>query len=266
MIRTDRQLAVVTGGSAGIGFELAKQFAQHGYDVAISGSSDKVFAAAAQLEELGVQAFAHRADASTFEGVESFWNFIVGLEQPVGAAALNVGVSLGGAFADTRLEDDFRLIAININGLVHMAKHVVRHMVAQGHGRILITSSISATLPTPYETVYGPTKAFGFSFAESLREELRGTGVTVTALLPGATDSDFHKNAGMGNTALGALAKNDKRLVAKQGFDALMNDEDHVVGGDEATKREAIENRSIPEPVKAARQAKLTRPQQENRP
>lgn len=256
-------LAMVTGGSSGIGLELAKQFAQHGYDVAISGSSDKVFDAAKELAALGVQVFPHQADASTYEGVESFWTHVVALGRPIEAAALNVGIGIGGAFIDNRLEDELRLIAINITGLVQMAKHVARHMVANGRGRILITSSVSATQPTPYETVYGPSKAFGFSFAESLREELREFGVTVTALLPGATDSEFHANAGMGNTGFGDMKKNDKRLVAKQGFDALMNDEDHVVGGDEETKRKAIENRTTPETVKAARHAQSARPRRE---
>jgi short-subunit dehydrogenase len=257
---SQRPLAFVTGGSSGIGFELAKQFAENGFDVAISGSSERVHESVKALKELGVEAYGHQADAATFEGVENFWSFITDLKRPVEAAALNVGISLGGAFVDTKLEDELRLIAININGLVHLAKRVVHQMVANGHGRILITSSISATTPTPYETVYGPSKAFGFSFAETLREELRGSGVTVTALLPGATDSDFHKNAGMGNTSLGKAKKNDKRLVAKQGFEALINDMDHVIGGDEETRRQAEENRTTPEPVKAARQAKLTRP------
>jgi short-subunit dehydrogenase len=157
------------------------------------------------------------------------------------------------------LEDEFKLIAVNITGTVHMAKRVVQHMVPNGRGRILIVSSISATSPTPFETVYGPSKAFGFSFAESLREELRDSGVSVTALLPGATDSEFHANAGMGSTGVGSGKKNDKTEVARQGIEALMNDEDHVVGGDDETKQTVIDNRTTPEPVKAAKQAKLTR-------
>ncbi|WP_353232311.1 SDR family NAD(P)-dependent oxidoreductase [Pseudomonas helleri] len=124
-------------------------------------------------------------------------------------------------------------------------------MVSNGKRRILITSSISATQPTPYETVYGPSKAFGFSFAESLREEVRNAGVTVTALLPSATESDFHQNAGMGSSVIGKSKKNDKTEVARQGFEALMNDIDHVVGGDKATKQQTIENRTTPEDVKA---------------
>lgn len=256
----NRPLAVVTGGSSGIGLELAVQCAEHGYDVAISGSTDKVTAAAERLRGLGVDAFPHQADASTYEGVESFWRFVVDLGRPVDVAVLNVGIGLGGAFVDTDLEAELRLIAINCSGTVHFAKRVVQHMVPRGEGRILIVSSVSATTPTPYETVYGPSKAFGFSFAESLREELRDSGVTVTALLPGATDSDFHANAGMGDTVYGDDRwNNDKTQVAAQGFAALMAGDDHVVGGDKKTKREAVDNRTTPEPEKARAMADRVR-------
>lgn len=259
--RQSSPLAIVTGGSSGIGFELAKQFATHGYDLAISGQSDRVHKSAEDLRAMGVAAYPYQGDAATYEGVEGFWTFVQDLHRPVAAAALNVGIGLGGAFADTDLEDDLKVIAVNVTGTVHMAKRVVQHMVANGEGRILIVSSVSATTPTPYETVYGPTKAFGFSLAESLREELKDSGVSVTALLPGATNSDFHANAGMGNTHFGDNSwKNDKTLVAQQGFEALMAGEDHVVGGDEATKQTVIDNRTTPEPVKAARQAEAARP------
>ncbi len=258
---TVRPLAMVTGASSGIGLELATQFANHGFDVAISGSSRRIHEAASTLRRLGVDAFPFRADAATFEGVEGFWTFVEQLGRPLEAAVLNVGIAIGGGFVRNTLEDELRVIAINVTGTVHMAKRVVQHMVPNRSGRILIVSSVSATQPTPYETVYGPSKAFGFSFAESLREELRGTGVTVTALLPGATDTEFHANAGMGNTAIGQAPKNDKRLVARQGYDALMQDVDHVIGGDAFTLNRALENRSLPEPVKAARHAESARPQ-----
>lgn len=258
-----RPLALVTGGSSGIGFELARQFAQNGFDVAISGSSDKVFDAAKALEKMGAEAYPHQADASTYDGVEAFWTFVEKLGRKVDSAALNVGIGLGGAFKDTDLGAEMKMIAINVTGTVHMAKRVVQHMVPNKHGRILIVSSVSATQPTPYETVYGPTKHFGFAFAESLREELREDGITVTALLPGATDSQFHSNAGMGNTpfANGTMKKNDKTLVAKQGFEALIANMDHIVGGDAETQQAAIDNRTTPEPVKAARHARSARPQ-----
>jgi len=258
-MNSGRPLAMVTGASSGIGFELARQFAKKGFDIALSGSSEKIFEAAEKLRSDGTETFALRADAGTYEGVEAFWRFVMHLKRPVDACALNVGIAVGGAFAETALEDDLRVIAVNVTGTVHMAKHVVRHMVANGNGRILIVSSVSATSPTPFETTYGPSKAFGFSFAESLREELRGTGVTVTALLPGATNTEFHANAGMSDTPIGKAMKNDRELVAKQGFDALMNDIDHVVGGDDATKQVVIENRKLTETVKAARHAAIAR-------
>ncbi len=251
-----RKLALVTGASSGLGLELAKQFAEHGYDIAMSGSSERIFEAADTIRGLGVDAYPYQADAATYEGVEGFWNFVANLERPLDSAVLNVGIAIGGAFSDMELEENLRILAINVTGTVHMAKRVVQHMLSNQHGRILIVSSLSATLPTPYETVYGPSKAFGFSFAESLREELRESGITVTALLPGATNTDFHLNAGMATSQIGSSTKNDKTLVAKQGFEALMNDWDHVVGGDEQTKQQAIENRTLPEPVKAARHAK----------
>lgn len=102
---------------------------------------------------------------------------VTDLGRPVDVACLNVGIGLGGAFADTALEDDLRVIAVNVTGTVHLAKRVVQHMLPRRAARVLVVSSISATTPTPYETVYGPSKAFGFSFAESLREELRDSGI-----------------------------------------------------------------------------------------
>src|SRR5829696_200496 len=205
-----RPLPLVTGGSFGIGLELARQFAEQCYDVAISGQSSRVFDSAELLRGLGVEVYPYQGDAATYDGVEGFWQFVADLGRTVAAAALNVGIGLGGAFVDTDLEDEFRLIAINVTGTVHMAKRVVQHMAANHEGRILVVSSVSATTPTPFETVYGPSKAFGFSFAEPLREELKGTGVSVTALLPGATDSDFHANAGMGRTNIGLSQKDDR--------------------------------------------------------
>ncbi|KGX92409.1 oxidoreductase [Pontibacillus halophilus JSM 076056 = DSM 19796] len=258
---TNRPLAMITGASSGLGLEIAKHFAKDNYDIAISGSSDRIFEAAEVIRDFGVEAYPHKADAATYDGVEDFWTFVHNLGRPVDSAVLNVGIGLGGAFRETDLQEELRLISINISGTVHMAKRVVNHMLPNGNGKILIVSSIAATLPTPYETVYGPSKAFAFSFAESLREELRGTGVTVTATLPGATDTNFHDNAGMGDTEIGSSEKNDKELVAKQSYDAMMNGDDQVIGGTQETKQEAMENKIMPEAVTAANHAKKARPE-----
>ncbi|MCD8838556.1 SDR family NAD(P)-dependent oxidoreductase [Staphylococcus arlettae] len=257
-----KKLVLITGASSGLGFELAKLFANDGYDVAMSGSSDRIYNSAREIEKLGVEAFPFQADASTYDGVENFWSFVEGKNRPIDAAVLNVGISIGGAFLDNDLQEELKLIDINISGMVHMAKRVSQHMVANKSGDILIVSSLSATLPTPYETVYGPSKAFGFMFAEALREELKENNINITAMLPGATNTDFHHNAGMDSTYFGdENHKNDKELVAKQGYEALKNKIDHVVCGDEDTKKEAEENRITSEEIKAARHAKKAKPQ-----
>ncbi|WP_186365452.1 SDR family NAD(P)-dependent oxidoreductase [Salinicoccus cyprini] len=260
---TENKFVMITGSTSGIGFELAKLFAKDKYDVAMSGSSEKIYESAKEIEKMGVEAYPLQADASTYEGVEDFWKFVEAKNRKLDAAVLNVGVSLGGAFMDNDLDEELKLIDINISGTVHTAKRVVNHMVPNGAGNILIVSSLSATLPTPYETVYGPSKAFGFMFAEALREELKDTGVNVTAMLPGATNTDFHHNAGMDSTYFGDDSiKNDKKEVARQGYEALMNGLDHVICGDEETKQQAEENRKTSEPVKAANHAKKAKPQE----
>jgi uncharacterized protein len=258
---SDRPLALVTGGSSGIGLELARQFAGHGFDLVIAGSSDRVDGAAAALRQAGAAVVPVRSDLATYDGVEAVWKAVQDTARPLAAAALNAGIGIGGAFIDTALEDELRMIAVNVTSQVHLAKRIVPGMIATGNGRILFTSSLSATTPTPYETVYGPTRAFVYSFAQSLREELLGTGVTVTALLPGATDSEFHQRAGMGGTRFGDNSwKNSRELVARMGFEALMAGSDHVIGGDRATWRAGVINKFLPERVKAHRQAKMARP------
>ncbi|MCG5213446.1 SDR family NAD(P)-dependent oxidoreductase [Streptosporangium soli] len=256
-----RPLALVTGASSGIGYELALLFARNGYDLVATGRSDKIHSVMADFEQHGAHVVAVQADLADYEGVEDVWQAAEGTGRPVEAAVLNAGRSLGGAFLDTDLDEELSILSLNVTSVVHLAKRVARHMADRRRGRILITSSISATTPTPYETVYGPSRAFTFMFAETLRHELKDHGVSVTALLPGATDSEFHSRAGMDNTALGPEAKKNSRAeVARQGFDALMAGKDHVVGGDRATKRSVLINRMLSEPVKAARQARFTKP------
>ncbi|MGV9910212.1 SDR family NAD(P)-dependent oxidoreductase [Streptomyces tendae] len=256
-----RPLALVTGASAGIGHELAKLFAINGFDLVATGRSEHTDQAAADLARHGVHVTPVRADLSRSEGVETVWRAVEETGRPLDAAVLNAGRSIGGAFLDTDLDDELSLISLNVTSVVHIAKRVARHMAAHGDGKILITSSLSATLPTPYETVYGPSRAFTRMFALGLREELKEHGVSVTCLMPGATDSDFHARAGMNNTAFGTGAKkNSRKEVARQGFVAMMEGRAEIVGGDAATKRTAIEHRFLPETYKAARHATKAKP------
>ncbi len=185
------------------------------------------------------------------------WQTVDTTGRPLEAAAINAGISIGGAFLDNDLDDELNLISLNIASVVHLTKHVAAAMTRQG--RILITSSLSAPLPTPCETVRGPSRAFTRMFALGLREELRDTGVTRHPLMPCATNNGFHARAGMNNTAFGFNAnKNDKTEVARQGFDALMAGKAQIV--DRTTKRTALLHRFLPETVKAARHARKAKP------
>ncbi|MGW2331014.1 SDR family NAD(P)-dependent oxidoreductase [Streptomyces sp. NPDC001700] len=262
-----RPLALVTGASAGIGYELALLFARDGHDLVATGRSDTIHRAAADFAAHGAHVIPVQADLAERQGVEGVWQAVEDTGRPLAAAVLNAGRSIGGAFLDTDLADELSLISLNVTSVVHLAKHVARHMAARRDGRILITSSLSATLPTPYETVYGPSRAFTRMFALGLREELKDHGVSVTTLLPGATDSDFHARAGMNDTAFGpGMKKNSRVQVARQGYDALMSGRAQVIGGDRATRRAAVEHRFLPEPYKAARHARKAKPDASRRP
>ncbi|MGW2841083.1 SDR family NAD(P)-dependent oxidoreductase [Streptomyces sp. NPDC001493] len=256
-----RPLALVTGASNGIGYEIAHLCAVNGFDLVATGRSEKIDEAAEQFTRDGAHVTPVPADLAEASGVETVWRAVERTGRPLAAAVLNAGRSIGGAFLDTDLDDELSLISLNVTSVVHLAKHVARQMAANGDGKILITSSLSATLPTPYETVYGPSRAFTRMFALGLREEFKEHDLTVTCLMPGATDSDFHARAGMNNTAFGTGAKkNSRKQVARQGFIAMMECRAEIVGGDTATKRTAIEHRFLPETYKAARHATQAKP------
>ncbi|MBF5045456.1 SDR family NAD(P)-dependent oxidoreductase [Aggregicoccus sp. 17bor-14] len=247
-----KPLAVVTGASSGIGLELAKQFAQNGFDLLVTAESDALQAATRELEGLGVQVESVQADLATCEGVEALYARIQSLGRPVAAAALNAGVGVGGDFArETDLKAELNLIALNVTSSVHLAKRLARDMVARKEGRLLFTSSIAATMPSPLEAVYGASKAFLSSFAASLRNELADAGITVTALMPGPTETNFFHRAGMDDTRVGQDEKDDPAQVARQGFEALMGGEAKAVAGSTTNKVMAAANKVLPDAAKA---------------
>lgn len=259
------QLALVTGASTGIGYELAKQFAQHGFDLIIASASDRINSAADELRSLGVSIEVVEVDLSTHEGVHQLLSKLKQSGRPLSAAALNAGVGVSGPFADTTLSEELDMVALNVTSTVHLAKYVVKKMVSQGSGRILFTSSIAGTMPTPFEAVYGATKAFVRSLSQSLREELKDTGVTVTALMPGATATEFFDRAGAQDTKLGTSEKDDPAEVAKDGFEALMANKDHVVAGSFKNKLLAGAGYTLPDPLVAKAHAGQAKPGSANK-
>lgn len=191
-----RPLAVVTGASSGIGYELALQFAQNGFDLLVTATGSSINQVAQDFEALGAKVETIQADLATYDGVEALYSQIKATGRPVEAIAINAGVGVGGEFAqETDLKDELNLINLNVVSSVHLAKRVVKDMVERGQGRILFTSSIAAIMPGPFEAVYAASKAFIHSFAEAIRNELKEKGVSVTSLMPGPTDTNFFHRA-----------------------------------------------------------------------
>ena len=258
---TDRPLALVTGASSGIGLELARQFAAHGFDLVITAEEDELGRAARALRDEGAQVTPVQTDLSRHGGVEQLYAAVRAAGRPLVAAALNAGVGVNGAFAtDTKLEDELRLVDLNVRSTVHLAKPVVRDMVARGEGRILFSSSIAARMPGPFQAVYNASKSFVQSFALALREELKDTGVTVTSLMPGPTETEFFARADMLDTKLGQADKDDAADVARMAFEGLMDGDERVIASSMTTKLQARAGRVLPDSVKAKAQGVMSEP------
>jgi uncharacterized protein len=254
-------LALVTGASSGIGLELAKQFAEHGFDLIVAAEDVELDDAVEELRTYGVAVAPVSGDLTSRADVERLVAAVRGAGRPLDAAALNAGVGHGGRFAETDLEAELGIVELNCASTVHLAKRVVQDMVARGEGRILFTSSVASQAPEPFQAVYGASKAFVQSFTMALREELKDTGVTVTALLPGPTDTEFFDRAEMTDTKLGASdKKDDPAQVARQGFEGLMKGEASVFAGSPASKAMGRLSAVTPAPLATKLKRPMTEP------
>ena len=259
--RRPRPLALVTGASSGIGLELARQFAGNGFDLLIVAEDGAIHDACAQLRNSAAEVQALQIDLASAHGVDDLYQRIRALERPLAAVALNAGVGAGGAFAtDTALEDELRLIDLNVRCTVHLAKYVVRDMVARDEGRILFTSSIASTIPGAFQAVYNASKSFVQSFALALRNELKETNVTITSLMPGPTETQFFARADMLDTKVGEASKDDPADVARDGFEALMAGDERVVSHSLKIKLQGHGSRMLPDRVKAAMHRDMAEP------
>ncbi len=229
MPETVKPLAIVTGASSGIGYELAKLCAQNGYDLLIAADQAAIHDAAKDFQALGAEVEAIETDLATLEGVDKLYAAIRG--RPIGALLANAGHGLGHAFLDQEFAEARHVVDTNITGTIYLIHKVGRDMRARNEGRILITGSIAGFMPGTFQAVYNGTKAFIDSFSFALRAELKDTNVTVTCLMPGATETEFFERAGMEDTQVGQAKKDDPATVARVGFDAMMKGEGDVVSG-----------------------------------
>lgn len=225
----DAKLAMVTGASTGIGYYLADECAKHGYELIVAADEPRIAEAAAALQTKGVKVRPVEADLATMRGVDKLYNAAKG--RKVDMLVANAGIGLGKGF----LEQDFakvrRIIDTNITGTLYLIQKVGRDMRRRHDGRILITGSIAGFTPGSYQAVYNGTKAFLNSFSFALRTELDDSGVSVTCLMPGATETEFFARADMLDTKIGTSKKDDPERVARDGFEAVMRGDGDIVSG-----------------------------------
>jgi short-subunit dehydrogenase len=221
-----RKTALVTGGSGGIGLEIAKVLAAKGFNLAlVARNRDALEAAAGQIEgknTVTVHVFA--ADLRRRESPEAIFDFLRNENVAIDILVNNAGFGLGGEFAETELTRELEMIQVNIAALTHLTKLFLPGMIKRRSGRILNVASTAAFQPGPLMAVYYATKAYVLSFSEALAEELRNAGVTVTALCPGPTRTDFAEEAQVGNSRLfTAFGMADAADVAEFGVAAMLH-------------------------------------------
>jgi len=235
-----KPFAIVTGASSGIGLELAAICAREGFDLLVAADRPEIQTAAERFRSLGAETVAVEVDLATIEGVLQL--VAAAGNRPVAALLANAGHGLGHAFLDQDFDQVRHVIDTNITGTIFLVQWIGRQMRARGQGRILLTGSIAGFMPGTYQAVYNGTKAFIDSFSFALRAELKDSGVTVTCLMPGATETDFFERADMLDTSVGQGKKDDPAAVAQLGFDAMMRGDGDVVSGWMNKLRSAIAN------------------------
>lgn len=224
-----KPLAVVTGASSGIGYELARLCAENGYDLVIAADRPELSEAQQGLEGMGARVEAVQTDLSTERGVDTLLELVAG--RPVDVLCANAGHGLGHAFLDEDWKAARHVIDTNVVGTCYLVHRLGQGMRERDKGRILFTGSIAGLMPGTFQAVYNGSKAFVDSFAWALRNELKDSGVTVTCLMPGPVDTDFFERADLMDTKVGQGKKEDPAKVAKTGFDAMMRGEGDLVAG-----------------------------------
>jgi len=226
-----QKTALITGGTSGIGLELAKLFAKDKYDlILVARDKQELDNTAAQLMQYNIQVQTIAKDLSKMDEAKALTQEVM---QRVDVLVNDAGQGVYGLFKDNDLERELDIIHLNICATVILTKHFAKQMAGRGEGKVLNLGSVAGKLPGPWQAVYHATKAFVLSFTTAVREEMKDSGVTFTALMPGVTDTDFFNKASMNNSKVvqDKEAMANPADVAKDGYDALMAGSDRIISG-----------------------------------
>lgn len=230
---TNQKYALITGATSGIGYELAKLFAKDQYNlIIVARDTEKLEKAAGELKQSGIEVITIAKDLFKREAPFEIYDEVKAKGIQIDVLVNDAGQGQYGLFAETDINRELDIIQLNIGATISLIKQFLPEMLARKDGKILNLSSIAGKTPGPYQAVYHGTKAFVQSFTEAIRSENKGSGVTITALLPGATETDFFNKAEMQDSKIvqqGGLS--NPADVAKDGYEALMAGEDMVISG-----------------------------------
>ncbi len=250
-------IALITGASTGIGYHLAREFAENGYDLIVVANEERIFSSAEDFRALGVHVDAYHLDLSVDDNLHHLASVVRSLD----ALVLNAGMAVYGDFVrHNALDEELKLVNTNIVSVVVLSKLLVPKLFSSERPRVLLTSSIASRMPGPLYATYAASKAFVQSFGEALRNELSDTKVKVTCLMPGATDTPIFARSGMQDTVVGHKSKDRASAVAHQGFVALMRGDDHVIASSLLSKIQGMGARFLPERLLAYLHRQQTKP------
>jgi uncharacterized protein len=237
-----KPFAVITGASEWFGKEMAKQFASKGFDLIITGKDEGIHHSKDQLLKYGVSVQGHIVDLTTYNGVEDLYSTIKSFGHPLDALIINTEEGPEGSFINTNLNEEILVIRQNVLSPVHLIKRILKDMVLRGHGKIFVSSNFAPITGTGLEAVYAASKSFLFSFTEKIRTDFRGSGVTITTLLP----NSHHKPSQSEMKTL-----DDPDELARESFNALMAGRDYVLEATIKTKLKSMLGRLIPDKARA---------------
>jgi uncharacterized protein len=262
MATAARPLAVVTGASTGIGLGIARALATCDHDLVVAADEPQIEATAAELRGAGADVRAAQVDLATRDGVLDLVAAVGTVGQPVAALVLNAGIGVNGPFVETDVEDHLRLIELNVTGAVHLAGRLLPPMAQRGEGRLMVTSSIASAMVGPMMSTYNASKTFLAAWANALRQELDDSGVTVTTLMPGGTDTEFFDRAGMGESKLAQRDNDDPDEVGRQAVEGMLAGEADLVSGPRRNALLAAMAKVLPEGVVARGHERFVDPDQ----
>jgi short-subunit dehydrogenase len=256
-----KQYALITGGSEGIGYELAKIFAENGYNlVLVSRDQQKLDRAAQEIQNAhGGDVITISKDLFDVENAFKLYDEVTAKGLQIDVLVNDAGQGQFGEFAESDLRRQLEIINLNVSSLVALTHLFLNDMIDRGEGRILNLSSIASKMPGPWQSVYHGTKAFVQSFTEAVRQEVKDKGITVTALLPGATETDFFNKAEMQDSKIVQEGLADPAKVARDGYDALMSGDDKVISGFK-NKAEVTMMNMMPDETVAKQTKKMQEP------